>query len=76
MATTKTKKVVEKTPTVEQRLKEKNQAFECLSKQYALLNREHEGLRNSFAMIKSNYEREKNRLDKVIDSLLNHSKTK
>lgn len=73
---TKTKKVVEKTPTAEQQLKEKNQAFECLSKQYALLNREHEGLRNSFAMIKSNYELEKNRLDKVIDSLLNHSKTK
>lgn len=71
-----TKKVVEKTPTMEQRLKEKSEAFECLSNQYTKLNKEYEGLRSSFAIIKSNYEREKNRLDKVIDSLLNHSKTK
>lgn len=41
---------------------------------YNSLVKESEGLKRSFDMIKVNYEREKTRLDKSIDSLLNISK--
>ncbi len=68
------KKVVDVTPTIEQRLKEKSEEFESLSIKYNRLYNEFEGLRSSFAMVKANYEREKNRLDKVIDASLNNSK--
>ena len=58
---TKTKKVVEKTPTITQL-----ELKECYNALLAYIS----------SKKKSNYELEKNRLDKVIDSLLNHSKTK
>lgn len=61
-------------PTVKQRLKHKSEALECLAKQYGALLQEHLGLKKSFSMLKDNYEREKNRLDKVIDASLNNSK--
>lgn len=78
--TTKTKKVVEKTPTLmteQQILTKFEKAGFGLYKVEEIENKtkEYEGLKKSFYMIKDNYEREKNRLDKVIDSLLNHSKT-
>ena len=69
---TKTKKVVEKTPTLTQSLQN---SINRLEREKNQLQLEHEGLKKSFYMIKDNYEREKTRLDKVIDSLLNHSKT-
>lgn len=70
------KKVVEKTPTLEQQLKQKSEEFTFLSKAHARLAYEHCSLKNSFAMLKDNFEREKNRLDKVIDVALNNSKQK
>lgn len=60
-------------PTVEQRLKDKCAQLEKLSENYTNLLAEYNGLKNSFSMVKSNYEREKNRLDKVIDTALNNS---
>lgn len=60
-------------PTIEQRLKHKSEAFDCLARQYNALLQEHAGLKKSFSMIKDNYEREKNRLDKVIDTAFNNS---
>lgn len=66
--------VVDSVPTVEQRLKEKSEAYLELSGAYTELLREHLGLKRSFSMVKENYEREKNRLDKVIDASLNNSK--
>ena len=41
---------------------------------YNNLADESAGLKRSFDMIKANFEREKNRLDKTIDSLLNVTK--
>lgn len=66
--------VLDSVPTVEQRLKEKSEAYLELSGAYTELLREHFGLKRSFSMVKENYEREKNRLDKVIDASLNNSK--
>jgi len=60
--------------TLEHQLKSKTQDFACLSNQYCELLREHLSLKKSFSMLKDNYEREKNRLDKVIDASLNNSK--
>lgn len=56
--TTKKKPVVEQAPTK----LEQQQATEIA------------WLKESFSMLKNNYEREKNRLDKTIDSLLNVTK--
>lgn len=63
-----------KTPSLEQQLKEKSAAYLELSGAYTELIREHLGLKRSFSMVKENYEREKNRLDKVIAASLNNSK--
>jgi len=66
----KKKRVVEKTPTVASlttQLKEVNALNE-------LLIASNESLRKSFNMLKENHEREKNRLDKIIDSHLNVTK--
>jgi hypothetical protein len=68
------KKVVEKVSTLEQRFKEKSNAFECLVGEYNKLFRKHVELEKSYSMVKENYDREKNRLDKVIDASLNNSK--
>lgn len=62
------------TQTVEQILKESSKIISELSKAYGELIREHIDLKRSFSMVKENYEREKNRLDKVIDASLNNSK--
>jgi hypothetical protein len=67
-------KAVDSVTTIEHQLKSKTQDFACLAKQYSALFQEHVGLKKSFAMLKDNYEREKNRLDKVIDASLNNSK--
>ena len=56
--TTNKKPVVEQAPTA----LEQKQATEIA------------WLKESFSMLKNNYEREKNRLDKTIDSLLNVTK--
>lgn len=69
------KKVVEKTPTLEQQLKQKSEAFVNLANCYNKLSEDHFNLKNSFKMIKDNYEREKNRLDKLIETGLNSSKS-
>lgn len=66
----KKKRVVEKTPTVASltaQLKEANNLIE-------LLTLHNENLKKSFNMLKENHEREKNRLDKIIDSHLNVTK--
>jgi len=66
----KKKRVVEKAPTVASltaQLKEANSLIE-------LLSASNESLRKSFNMLKENHEREKNRLDKLIDSHLNVTK--
>ena len=74
MATKTTKKVVEKTPTLQEQLNAEKNNFKCLAEKYEKLAREYNGLRNSFDMVKNNFEREKNRLDKLIDTSLNNSK--
>lgn len=66
--------VVDSVPTVEQRLKEKSEAYLELSNAYSQLVREHIDLKRSYSMVKENYEREKNRLDKALDASLNNSK--
>lgn len=63
--TTKKKPIVEQAPTAAE--KKYLQIIEALSVS-------NESLRKSLAMLKENYEREKNRLDKVIDSHLNVTK--
>jgi len=45
-------------------------------KKYALLEAEHNGLKHSFSLIKANFEREKCRLDSVLQSLANITKNK
>lgn len=63
--TTKKKPVVEQAPTATE--KKYLQMIE-------LLTASNESLRKSFEAVKANYEREKNRLDKIIDSHLNVTK--
>lgn len=43
-------------------------------KKYALLEAEHNGLKHSFNLIKTNFEREKWRLDAALQSLSNITK--
>lgn len=56
--------------------KEYNKAVDSAIDDALSLHKENRSLKNSFDMLKANFEREKNRLDKVIDSLLNVTKAK
>lgn len=69
------KKIVDSTPTVEQQLKSKTESYDRLVLMYSEMTHSYIELKNSFAMLKENHEREKNRLDKAIDIALNNSKS-
>lgn len=55
-------------------IEEKQKNHECLEKHYNELSISHSNLKNSFNMVKTNFEREKNRLDRVIETAFNISK--
>ena len=61
-----------KTKSTEQKSEQK--IIEDLTAENNLLKEEYSGLKKSFQMVKDNFEREKNRVDKLIQSLLNYSK--